>query len=317
MKLARTGRAVLLGAVLSTVPACPEPGAPRAPAAAPPAAVARSDAAGVDALHRIAAAEKSVPFVGYKHATQGPEGESRSTRMRVARYADGRTMLEWRGGSDVTRRWSYKSRFAWLKDPDLLLRNYVVRLHDQESRPVAWRPTRRVTMTSPREGRPSLELLVDAETWLPLREVWRDAGGQVWLQSEFESIEYRAPEETPDVRAEALALPSASSAAEVPELPLAILSPPEGFVRLRRERTSRGALREEWTDGLAAFSVTEATLPADPSRKEGEVQRRQCRGRTSVTGVFDGVEVTLLGTLSSAEMEKVIRSLSDTRAPAR
>ena len=88
------------------------------------------------------------------------------------------------------RRWNAECRHEWVRRPDLLLSNYRVTLDDQPSPPVAWRETRRVRFEGRRPGRPSLELLVDAETWLVLAETGRAFDGREWLRARFETITY-------------------------------------------------------------------------------------------------------------------------------
>jgi len=269
---------------------------------------------GADALRAVVAAEKSLVYTGYKRTIHGEEGVGRATRMKVSRSAAGRTLLEWGDESgQPARRWAYKSRFAWLDDPALLLRNYTVEVDPVDGPAVAWRDTRHLTIRARRPGRPSLDLLVDKETSLVLREQVRNSDGKLWLTNVFDTIDYRAPDEAADDRS---AEPLAESAAadRSAQLPLRVTAPPDGFVRTGGVRSECGGLREDWTDGLAAFSVIERTAePAAPGVTEGEVQRQVCPGRATFSGRFSGVNVTVAGNLPAAELEAVVRGLAVVR----
>lgn len=292
---------LVLSAMLFVAPGCPEP-APRV----------EGDAAGL--LRRAVEAERTCVYAGYKRNIHGEEGEGRATRMKVSRTASGRTLLEWDGNGGPARRWVYSNRAAWMQDPDLLLRNYTAELDPSDGPAIAWRDTRRLTLRSTRPGRPSLELLLDKETSVVLREQMRDFEGKLWLTNVFDTIDYDAPPAADDESAaERLGDPRTADA-DVPPMPLQVTWTPEGFVRVGRSRTPRGATREDWTDGLAAFSVTLRTLEAGAEgHRDGELQRRACSGRASVSGTFGGVEVGVVGNLPVADLEAVVRSL----APAR
>jgi hypothetical protein len=265
-------------------------------------------------LRRAAEAERTCAYVGYKRTIHGREGEARATRMKVSHTAAGRTLLEWEEGSGPARRWECSTRAPWLADTDLLLANYSATLDPSDGPVIAWRDTRRLTLRPARPGRPSLELLVDKATSVVLREEIRDFEGRVWLTNVFDTIEYRSPTDSAsDGAAEHLADVRAADA-DAPAMPLSVTSAPEGFRRVSRSRDSRDGVREDWTDGLAAFSVTLRPGPAGPaSVREGELQRRTCSGRASVTGVLGGFEVVVLGNLPVSDLEAVARSL----APAR
>jgi hypothetical protein len=270
--------------------------------------------AGAAALRAVVAAEKSLVYTGYKRTIHGEEGDGRATRMKVSRSAAGRTLLEWGDeGGDPKRRFVYASRFAWLDDPDLLLRNYTVEVDPADGPPVAWRDTRHLTVRAKRPGRPSLDLLVDKETSLVLREQIRDFEGRLWLTNVFDTIEYRAPEE-PAGGPPPEPLAGGAPAASPEPLPLRVTAAPEGFVRASPARSEDGVLREDWTDGLAAFSVIERRPgPSAPPAKEGELERRACSGRASVSGRFAGIDVTICGNLPAGELEAVARGLGAVR----
>jgi hypothetical protein len=291
----RLARVAVAAAALLFVPACP---------ASPPAAPET-------VLARVIAAERSVPFTGYKRTIHGVEGEGRATRMKVTRDASGRTCLEWDPEGAEPRRWRYAERRGWAASPDLLLRNYTVALDPAPGPSVAWRDTAHLTIGSRTAGRPSLDLLVDAATWVVLREQFRDCDGKVWLTNVFDSIEYGAPQSQP---AGAEALPDAPSARTETPLPLAVNAPPAGFVSVGRSDVEGGGVREDWSDGLAAFSVVERPVSSGgEASPAGRIARRACSGRASVNGVFGDVEVSVYGTLPVAELEGVVRSLSPAR----
>lgn len=278
-----------------------DPGGAEAPVA--PATEASSPE-GRAALERIVAAERSCVYSGYIRTIHGEPGEGRATRMRVSRSGTGRSVLEWEAGASGGRCFEYASRFAWLDDPELLLANYRVSLAADAGPAVAWRETRRVSVTPRRDGRPSLELLVDAETWLVLRSDLRDFEGRIWLTTLFETLDYAADEPTPG-GAERVTAPAAAAGRP---LPLAVIRPLPGFVRVASEERPDGSVREDWSDGLAAFSLVQRAQPA--ASGAGELVRRTSAGRASVSGVFDGVLVTVTGNLPASDLEAVVGSLA-------
>ncbi len=294
----------LLLAALSGAPGCSRPPDRQA-----------DDAAAL--LRRAVEAERTCVYSGYKRTIHGREGEGRATRMKVSHTSAGRTLLEWDEGGGPARRWECSTRAPWMADTDLVLGNYSATLDAADGPVIAWRDTRRLTLRSARPGRPSLELLVDKETSIVLREEIRDFDGRVWLTNVFDTIEYRSPPNAPDAPPDGAAEQLADvreADADVPAMPLSVTSAPEGFRRVSRSRAPRDGVREDWTDGLAAFSVTLRPGEAGPSSgRDGELQRRTCSGRASVTGILGGVEVVVLGNLPVSDLEAVARSL----APAR
>jgi hypothetical protein len=290
-----------LAAALFSAPGCSEP----------PARV-ESDAEVL--LRRAVEAERTCVYSGYKRTIHGEEGEGRATRMKVSRTSSGRTLLEWDGCGGPARRWVYSNRAAWMEDTDLLLRNYTATLDAADGPAIAWRDTRRLTLRSARPDRPSLELLVDKETWVVLREQIRDLEGRLWLTNVFDTIDYRSLPASGDESAAEPLGDERTTDARLPAMPLSVTWTPEGFQRAGRTRAQRGGTREDWTDGLAAFSVILlAGQAGSESGRDGELQRRTCSGRASVSGLFGGVEVTVVGNLPVSDLESVVRSL----APAR
>jgi hypothetical protein len=294
---------LVAAAALLACPACP--------ASPPESAVSQPASDGAAALARVIAAERSVAFTGYKRTIHGVEGEGRATRMKVSRDDTGRTWLEWDRDGAEPRRWRYAQKRGWAASPELLLRNYAVTLDPSPGPAVAWRDTAHLSVRSATPGRPSLDLLVDAATWVVLREQFRDCDGNVWLTNVFDSIEYGPPAPQPDA---AEALPDASPARTAAALPLAVTSPPSGFECVGRTDVEGGGVREDWSDGLAAFSVVERPVSREgESPPAGRIARRACSGRASVTGVFGGTEVTVYGSLPVAQVEAVVRSLGPAR----
>lgn len=286
-------------AVLLAAPACSE------------SAPAPANEDGTAVLQRVLDAERTVAFTGYKRTIQGVEGEGRATRMKVSRDETGRTCLEWDPEDAEPRRWRYAQRRGWAASPELLLRNHTVTLDPAPGPDVAWRDTAHLTIKSRTAGRPSVDLLVDASTWVVLREEFRDCDGNVWLTNVFDSIEYGTPE-TPPTAAETLS--DAAPARTDAPLPLAVTAVPAGFVSVGRSEVEGGGVREDWSDGLAAFSVVQRPLSKQgEAQPAGRIARRACSGRASITGIFGDVEVTVYGTLPVAEIEAVVRSLGPAR----
>jgi hypothetical protein len=298
-----------------------DPADPATAAASRPAAPA--DPASRETLDRIVRAESTIAYSGWRTVSQGPRGESRETRLRVVRSAAGPTLLEWHGDDrrpEGPRRWTVDCRFPWIGRPELLLRNYRVVLEAAPGEPVAWRETRRVRF-EPRlaepAGRATLHLLVDAETWLVLAESTRGADGREWRSARFESIEYGAASHD---STDAASGPGPSEPLEPPSpdrrvpdgfQPRAVVGLPEGFERVEAARSPCGAWREDFSDGLAGFSVLQA--PADPDAPPvGEVRRRTWLGGAALTARVGELTVTVTGSLSADDLLHVLRNLGGT-----
>src|SRR5439155_20122414 len=93
--------------------------------------------------------------------------------------------------------------------------------------------------------RPQLDLLVDAETWLVLREERRNFDGKPWLTSEFETVEYREPDAGAPSPAETLSYPRTQA---TEPMPLTVTFVPAGFVRMGGFRDREGRHHEYWSD---------------------------------------------------------------------
>jgi len=330
MSVRRAAVAVAVAAAGASFGACDErapdaAGVPPGPALAvdarqaadPPAGSSDADLASRRTLERIVRAETTLAYHGYRTITHGARGESRETRLRVASDGAGRTLLEWAGNdASETRRWTVDHRFAWVRRPELLLRNYHVRADSASSDPVAWRETRRVEIVGRRPGRPSLELMTDAETGLVLAEMNRDAAGREWRSARFESVEFGAPPPADTLPApEALSADEALSPVPADWAPLQVRGVPDGFERISSGVSSCGAWREDWSDGLAGFSVLQSRGvdsrrdPADEER-EGDVRRRRWLGGASLTARRGGIDVTVYGSVADDELLVIVRGLA-------
>ncbi len=298
-------------------------------------------------LVRIAKAERETVFSGWKTATSGPEG-GRQTRMKVARLADGRTYMAWEQEGRQAMRWVYRSRHRWIDDPSLLAANYeVVDVSDDEA-PIAWRPVRRLEVRSRNAGRPSMTLIVDRDTWLVLGEEIRDFEGVRRFAWHFDTIEFdpaEVPGEWPAAKSVVVTedgrtngsagsgdpvasrasgssgKPGSEIAADADAGADAADSPapralhadalPEGFVLVDRKPAHDGGVAAYYSDGLAAFVIRQRAVPitSAPARREGELSRQACSGRSEVSAVFEGIEVSILGNLPLPELEAIAASL--------
>lgn len=266
-----------------------------------------------DLLDRIVRAERSVAYHGVRTTVYGPEGGSRATRLRIVHTAEGRTFMEWtpaRGDATPdrpSRSWSTESRFAWADHPALLLRNYRVVLLPDDPPPVAWRPSRLVRITGRSPGRPSLDLVVDAETWVVLADTWRTPDGASWLRGRFDAIEFGLPPEVPPERpSESIvagdSVPPADSTVLQVGLPLA------GFERVRARTTPCGQWAEEFSDGLAAFSVRQSLAgPSDPVA--GEIRRKRWLGGGALSARIGVTAVVVDGALPDDDLQRVLGAL--------
>lgn len=324
--------------------------APPAAEGAPTAADAgRALAESREILDRIVEAEAAVEYAGWRTIVNGVRGESRETRVFVARYATGQTLLRWDGavhhpeaatGSAASdgaspppggRRWTFRSRFPWVRHSDLLLASYSVALDPAPSEPVAWRPTRRVLVRPLRvaDRRPALDLLVDAETWLVLAETYRDADGREVRSHAFESISFGAPAEPmPDEPAEPLPCADGEGcdgpAAQPPTAwdPLEAIWLPAGFRKIGAERLPGGSWTQSWSDGLAALTVEQFQAPVSPQDPtvalpapvldaplSPEVRRTRWGDGASLATRVGGVCVFVAGNVADDDLVAVLRGL--------
>jgi negative regulator of sigma E activity len=268
-------------------------------------------AAGSELLDPILEAERSLAYSGYKTAVHGEQGAGRRTRMQVSRLEDGRMVLEWEQGGETGRRWVVRARHRWIDDPALLLANYDVEVVPGEAdRDVAWRAVQQLELRPRHPGRPSMTLLVDAETRLVLAERLRDHDGVERFAWQFDTIDYE-PVPLDGDEAEIVAAPEHDEA-DPCECDWAVLAPaelPAGFERVGCRKDADGALVEYFSDGLAAFAFRQRPAEDLGGPHDGELERRSCSGRSSVSGVIEGIEVLLLGNLPVDDLEAVAASL--------
>ncbi len=274
-------------------------------------------------FERLTRAEREVAYTGHKRAIHGERGASRETLMRIAHYSDGDTVLRW-GEGEGTASWCLNERPSWLRDRDQLLSNYHVELDPERGPRIADRPTQRLLIEGRRPGRPTLELHVDAATWVVLRERHVSPDGEVLLISEFEAIVYGDPTEPlPGSDAEHLLARSGLGSIQTPEEqaavrpegwnPLQLDQAPPGFRRVARKMLSCGSLGEYWSDGLAAFSVQQRpTRAGDEDEAPDDLSCGKLRGHNWVSGTVRGVSVRVVGNLTVAELEAVVQSLRST-----
>lgn len=285
-------------------------GACRDPVASGPS----SGGAGV--LDHIVKAESGLAYHGYRIVAQGPIETSRQTRLHVVRTATGRMWIEWaREGDAPARRWQQTgSRFPWVERPDLVLRNYDVVLDDAPAPPVAWRESRRVRIVPRHPGRPSLEILVDAERWLVLADVRRDAAGAEVRSGRFETLTWGAPES--GVPEDGGGADFGLRPADGPDgwTPWTVTRVPHGFERIRGEVCGAGWWYEHWSDGLATLTVSQSQVSGDapeqsPAGSETEVTSRRLSGALALESVRGGVRVTVVGDVPEPELRDVLASL--------
>lgn len=256
------------------------------------------DGGGSALLREVAAAERSVAYVGTKRTIHGPRGTSRETVMEVERAAGGATVVRWND-----RVWSYRDLPVWLAEPELLLENYRVVVDDEHGEPVAWRPTRLIRLVPRRSDRPSAEILVDREHGVVLQEQRYHADGTERLTKSFDAVEFRAPPAAPE-DLEVLEPRVASLDTPPPTFWRVVGSLPDGFRRVRRERLECGAAVDYYSDGLAAFAVMQAPVPPAAEDSEPCVTRR--RGHESVVAVQDGLRVVVEGELPVELLRQVL-----------
>lgn len=301
----RHGLALL--ALAAVAAAC---GNPTPPPDDPQPATAVAEPAGEHLLSAVTAAERALVYSGYKTAVHGEDGQGRRTRMRVSRLADGRMVLAWERDGASGKRWIVRARHRWIEDPSLLLRNYEVAIAEEPENDVAWRAVQRVELRPRRGGRPSMTLLVDAETHLVLAERLRDHDGVQRFAWQFDAIDYVSEDAAVD-EAEVVAAPERDEVrpgdADAPLLVLG--SPPSGFERIASRRSEDGGVVEYWSDGLAAFAFRQTPSRTLAGPDDGALTVRSCSGRSSVTGTVEGVEIRLLGSLPAEELEAAAASL--------
>jgi negative regulator of sigma E activity len=211
------------------------------------------------------------------------------------------------------------SRLYWLKDRELLARNYRVVVAGRER--VAERPAVVVEIRPERVGRPSVIALVDEETGLLLGLERRDYRGESVYRSRFLTLllDPRDEETTDKPRRDRSSRrppfrPGGrrGERKQAPEFErLEAKYVPGGFERKKRFDGSffgRPGRHEMFGDGLCWLAMSQH--PAEAGAEERVVEHRQWGDRVVLTMVHRGVEVKLVGGLDPEEMIRMIRSLA-------
>jgi negative regulator of sigma E activity len=173
-------------------------------------------------------------------------------------------------------------------------------------------------IASGHEGRPSLEIVVDAGSSLLLATEFRDYRGQVAYRSEFRTLllDPGLPDRPPERKWEGKGRMwdverVKDTGAKV--LPFAMLEPqylPEGFVRKSSWKSRRSdRVNTMYSDGLTWIQIS--LSPAEPGSAEKVVTQARCGSRTTMNMVLNGVAVHLVGHLDPAVLLKVLGSLGE------
>jgi hypothetical protein len=276
-------------------------------------------------LNRVRDAENGRAYLGMKRLTFRSGDRTRVFHYFVRHYPStgdsaGPTVMA--SGRQTTRpervRTEWRSRHSsWLRHPDLLLRNYTVRMKDRTT--VVGRPARIYEVVSRHEesSRPWVRLAVDEETDLVLRfESFDWTGGEPTVLAEFTTIDVDPgpmpdrPERRPGLDMWGFPPPDPKAG---PALSFAPMEPrwlPEGF-----ERTSgparfgwrRDQIRTVYSDGLAWFSIHQKKVPE--GREERVVRCGQKGSRVSMNMVHQGVEFRVFGSVDPREIQRMLGSL--------
>ena len=276
-----------------------------------------SSPSAVDLLKRMVAAEKSTEYEGMRDLVRFLGTGERRSFFFVQHHANGPTLVESAGRQGgPSRQWVERfGRLYWLADKQLLLQNYVVA--ENGRRMVSGRDGRVLEITSRHEGRPSIEIVVDAGCGLLLATEFRDYRGQVSHRSEFRTLLLHP----------GLGAPPAEKQSErkwrnwdVEQLKdkkgavsFGVLEPrylPEGFVRKSRWRSRRSdRVNTMYSDGLTWIQIS--LSPAEPGRAERVVKQVRSGARTTMNMNLNGVAVHLVGQVDPAVLLDVLGSLKE------
>ncbi len=275
-----------------------------------------SAAPAVDRLNRMARAEAAYAYEGMKTVTvRSGKREwvrayyvqwdpARGTRIERMGEASGNGEKGRRSGSRWNRWWS---RLYWLKDRELLLRNYRVQERGLET--VAGRPGVALEIRPVHPGRPRIRLVVDEETGLLLDYLKFDYRGEPVFHSRFTALRLwkAAPGRAEEPRGPGA--PSRGGKERRAGAPFRVLRPgflPAGFER--KGEWIRGKLvRQVLSDGLTWIEIVERRAA---SGSEGNVVRQCRRGsRVYLRVVLEGVEIRLVGRIDPAELLAILESM--------
>ncbi len=275
------------------------------------AALPAPDPSAAELIGKIRDAETKLAFAGWKTAHHGPRESSRTSRVHVQHAPGGLTLLTWEGDGERHQRWNFRQRHRWIEDPDLLLSNYTVERAPEPGPQIAWRDTITIRVRGRAPHRPSLDIDVDAETWLPLAETQRNHVGEVSFAWAYESVEF-----DPEPPANAPAPPETIETPDDQDWggcsfdALVASNVPAGFRRVACRLLDCGSQREFWSDGLAAFSVRQRPAKDDDTLAVGALERRTGTGRAHVRGHVGGMIVEVAGSLRVEDLEDVVRGLA-------
>lgn len=280
-----------------------------------------SAAPAVDILHRMLAAEKSVEYEAMRRQVRFYESGERRSFFFVRHYRNGPTLVESMGRQGYPE-WPGRSggwverfgRLYWLADKELLLKNYIVT--EKGRRTISEREGIVLDVSSRHKGRPSIEVVVDAETNLLLAAEFRNYRGQAAFRSELQSLlldpdlpvreptrGWKGQRRTGDVER------VKGGAGEAPSF--TVLEPqflPVGFVRKSSWKSRRSdRLNLMYSDGLTWIHLSLAK--AEPGATERVVEQTRCGSRTTMQMAVYGVSVRLVGRLDPAVLLKVLGSL--------
>ncbi len=272
------------------------------------------------------------------------EGDRRKVEVVSSDSRGGhRQKMAYLGGLPSSLRPGYGTRGRF-HDPDLVLRNYDVRMDG--TREVADRQGDVLRIVSRHPGRPSYVVVADRATRFPLAfEVRNDAGTRIFA-TRFEAIEFPAafPEDTFPSRTPTR--PSwirvTEESASVDALPSDLgfpvwipRDPPQGFqpmgARCLRIATTRPilfnktidvrVLHTAYTDGMALFWTVQLSrdnevwklirswLPETKSSGGILARKFTCATGTALLIEMDETVILLAGNISSGELEAAARSL--------
>jgi len=276
-----------------------------------------SAAPAVNQLDRMLAAERNLTYQGMKEVEFG----CRTSFLLVSHYADGSTAVETSGVPTTRRNKSWVQRhhrFYWLKDKDLLLRNYRVRETGRGT--VLGRAAIVLDIRSIHAGRPRMRLVVDEGTGLLLDVEKFDVRGTRTFRSRFTTLLLEPELPEPPVRREKRGFPwrrhGSPRSAELDFGPLVARFLPEGFEKKGSHRNKSGfgpdrgrpVFMTNYADGMTWFTLSQKK--AEHGHEECVVRQRPIHGsRVKMTVVVNGVEVCLVGDLEPATLIAVLESL--------
>jgi len=243
----------------------------------------RMDYSGTIAWERVAPRPKPEDGAeGKQRFGFGGFGSRTGWSVRVS-HSIGRACTEYKG--QVFPAWRAlepSARFpdpaAWCLDTEAMLENY--RASEPEDTAFQGRSARRFRLEPRIDGRPTLELTIDARTALPLKVATWDYTGNLYRVAAFRSVDVgdagaelsrhdRAPY---DFWGSSTRLEDARERVDFqPMLPEYL---PEGFrlidCRVRVWSTPR--LRLTWSDGVTVFDIEQARIPT-PAQMEHRMMR--------------------------------------------